>query len=61
MIGSRLKLSGMFWTDDAENAILALRCAVLNGELEDDGEKTAESPVPTPSLFAPMSRTPTSV
>ena len=35
VIGSRLKQSGMFWTVDAANAILALRCSVLNGELED--------------------------
>lgn len=35
VIGRRLKQSGMFWTVDAANAILALRCSVLNGELED--------------------------
>ena len=35
VIGSRLKQSGMFWTVDAANAIIALRCSVLNGELED--------------------------
>ena len=34
VIGSRLKQSGMFWTVDAANAIIALRCSVLNGELE---------------------------
>ena len=35
VIGSRLKQSGMFWTVNAANAIIALRCSVLNGELED--------------------------
>ncbi len=35
VIGSRLKLSGMFWTVRGANAIIALRCCLLNGELED--------------------------
>jgi hypothetical protein len=35
VIGSRLKLSGMFWTVRGANAIIALRCCWLNGELED--------------------------
>lgn len=35
VIGSRLKQSGMFWTVRGANAIIALRCCVLNGELED--------------------------
>jgi len=35
VIASRLKRSGMFWTVRGANAILALRCAHLNGRLED--------------------------
>jgi hypothetical protein len=35
VIGSRLKLSGMFWTVRGANAIIALRCCLLNGHLED--------------------------
>jgi hypothetical protein len=35
VIGSRLKQSGMFWTVRGADAIIALRCCELNGELED--------------------------
>jgi len=35
VIGSRLKLSGMFWTVRGANAIVALRCCHLNGQFED--------------------------
>ena len=35
VIGSRLKQSGMFWTVDGANAIIALRCSYLNGRFED--------------------------
>lgn len=35
VIGSRLKQSGMFWTVRGANAIIALRCCLLNGDLED--------------------------
>jgi Uncharacterised protein family (UPF0236) len=35
VIGSRLKRSGMFWTVRGANAILALRCHLLNGQFED--------------------------
>jgi len=34
VIGSRLKRSGMFWTVQGANAILALRCCHLNGRFE---------------------------
>ncbi len=34
VIGSRLKMSGMFWTVRGANAILALRCRHLNGGFE---------------------------
>ena len=34
VIGSRLKQSGMFWTVDGANSILALRCCHLNGRFE---------------------------
>jgi hypothetical protein len=35
VIGSRLRQSGMFWTLRGANAVIALRCCLLNGELED--------------------------
>jgi len=35
VIGSRLKQSGMFWTVRGANAIIALRCCILNGRFED--------------------------
>ena len=43
VIASRLKRSGMFWTVRGANAILALRCAHLNGRLEDywEGRRAA--------------------
>jgi hypothetical protein len=34
VIGSRLKQSGMFWTVNGANAILALRCCHLNNRIE---------------------------
>ena len=38
VVASRLKRSGMFWTVRGANAILALRCAYLNGRFEDYSE-----------------------
>ena len=35
VIGTRLKRSGMFWTVRGANAIIALRCCVLSGRLQD--------------------------
>jgi hypothetical protein len=35
VIGSRCKQSGMFWTVQGANSILALRCCHLNGDFED--------------------------
>lgn len=35
VIGTRLKQSGMFWTVDGANAIIALRCTLLSGTFED--------------------------
>ena len=35
VIGSRLKQSGMFWTVRGANAIIALRCCLLNSRFED--------------------------
>jgi hypothetical protein len=35
VVGSRLKQSGMFWTVEGANSILALRCSLLNGCFED--------------------------
>lgn len=34
VIGSRLKQSGMFWTVSGANAIIALRCCLLNKRME---------------------------
>ncbi len=34
VIGSRLKQSGMFWTVEGANSIIALRCCRLSGEFE---------------------------
>jgi hypothetical protein len=43
VIGHRLKQSGMFWTVKGANAILALRCAHMNGRFEDywEGRRAA--------------------
>ena len=35
VVGHRLKQSGMFWTVNGANSILALRCCHLNGRFED--------------------------
>jgi hypothetical protein len=35
VIGKRLKQSGMFWTVQGANSIIALRCCQLNGRFED--------------------------
>jgi hypothetical protein len=35
IIGERLKQSGMHWSVDGANAIIALRCCILSGRLED--------------------------
>jgi fructose-specific component phosphotransferase system IIB-like protein len=43
VVGQRLKQSGMFWTVNGANSILALRCAHLNGRFEDywEGRRAA--------------------
>ena len=41
VIGSRLKQSGMFWTVNGANAIIALRCCHLNGRFENYWEARA--------------------
>ncbi len=45
VIGSRLKQSGMFWTVQGANAIVALRCSYLNGRFEDywEGRRSART------------------
>ena len=35
VIGQRLKRSGMFWSVDGANAIIALRCILLSGRFND--------------------------
>ncbi|MCL4485488.1 MAG: ISKra4 family transposase [Nitrospirae bacterium] len=40
-IGARLKQSGMFWSLEGANAIIALRCAKLSGRLEPFFERRA--------------------
>ena len=42
VIASRLKQSGMFWTVQGANAIIALRCSFLNGRFEDYWEDRRE-------------------
>ena len=39
VIASRLKCSGMFWTVAGANAIIALRCCILNNRFEDYWEQ----------------------
>ena len=39
VIGSRLKQSGMFWTVQDANRIIALRCCRASGKFEDFWEK----------------------
>jgi hypothetical protein len=39
VIGSRLKQSGMFWTVNGANAMIALRCTRLSGRFEDYWEE----------------------
>jgi hypothetical protein len=39
VIGSRLKQSGMFWTVQGANAIITLRCCLLNRRFEDYWEE----------------------
>ena len=39
VIASRLKCSGMFWTVAGANAIIALRCCLLNGRFENYWEQ----------------------
>lgn len=41
VIGARLKQSGMFWTVEGANRIIALRCCRLSGEFEDFWEAQA--------------------
>ena len=43
VVGARCKRSGMHWTVDGANAILALRCSVLSGRYEDYWERRAEA------------------
>ena len=42
-IGSRLKRTGMHWTEAGANAIIALRCCRLSGRFEDFWERRAET------------------
>jgi hypothetical protein len=39
VIGTRLKRSGMHWSESGANAIIALRCSKLNGRYEDFWER----------------------
>ena len=41
LIGARLKKSGMFWTVDGANKIIALRCCRFSGRFEDFWERQA--------------------
>jgi len=39
VVGNHMKLSGMQWTVEGANAILALRCVCLNNRMEDYWEQ----------------------
>ena len=41
IVGTRLKRSGMRWTVEGANAILALRCAILSNRFDDFWERRA--------------------
>ncbi len=41
IVGTRLKRSGMHWTVEGANAILALRCAILSNRFDDFWERRA--------------------
>jgi hypothetical protein len=43
VIASRLKQSGMFWTVQGANAVIALRCSMLNGRFENYWEDRREA------------------
>ena len=42
VIGARLKNSGMFWSVDGANAIIALRCSIESNRFDDFWERRAE-------------------
>jgi hypothetical protein len=42
-IGARLKRSGMHWTLNGSNAIIALRCCRLSGRFQDFWERRSEA------------------
>jgi hypothetical protein len=42
IVGKRLKHSGMHWTLDGANAVIALRCCIKSGRFEDFWEKRAD-------------------
>ena len=48
VVGGRLKQSGMRWTKDGTDAILALRCCVLSGRYEDFWEWRSNAAPPQP-------------
>ena len=41
LVGKRLKQGGMHWTVDGANAIIALRCALVNDRFDDFWERRA--------------------
>ena len=49
-VAGRLKRSGMYWTVDGANAILALRCCVLGGNYEDFWADRDENPCVQPAI-----------
>jgi hypothetical protein len=42
-IGTRLKRAGMHWTLHGSNAIIALRCCLLNGRFQDFWERRSQA------------------
>ena len=43
VIGARLKRSGMHWSVRGADAIIALRCCILSGRLQDTWERILEA------------------
>ena len=43
VIGKRLKQSGMHWSVDGANAVIALRCAILSGQFDEFETKMARN------------------
>jgi len=50
VIGQRLKRSGMFWSVDGANAIIALRCSLFSGRFDDFWGRYRANTIPQQAL-----------